>query len=262
MGQETSEAAQHQASYERIYQTTGLHDDARFYEWVLRLIKPRVGSRLLDVACGEGGLLVAASRLPVRVYSVGISYHTLLKVRAKDSTADVIIGNTQQLPFPSQSFDSVTCLGSLENFTEPLHALDEIWRILKPGGVLCIMLPNKFWLGDALQVLFGKEEQQPFQRVERMATVGQWRRLLQLQGFSVQRMIGYVKCSPLIKEGKLRSVRKFLRSQMLSMLCPVSLAWSVMYLCQRSSPRQSSQSGAAAWIWRAEWARPGSASLS
>jgi len=52
-----SDVQTHQASYETIFQQTGLHDDARFYRWVARFVNPHRESRVLDVACGEGGLL-------------------------------------------------------------------------------------------------------------------------------------------------------------------------------------------------------------
>jgi SAM-dependent methyltransferase len=164
----------------------------------------------------------------------------------------VVIGNAERLPFASGAFDCVTCLGSVENFERPLEAIQEARRVLKPDGLLAVMMPNKFWLGDILQVARGRDEQVPFQRVERMATLPQWRRLMESQGFVVAQIRGYVKRTPLFREGKLRSLKKFLVSCFLSAICPASLAWSVLLIC-RKAPHRGVSAGPFAWLWRAEW---------
>lgn len=252
---------EHQASYERLYQTSGLRDQQRFYRWVLRVLRPLAGARVLDVACGEGGILVEGARLPIAVWGVDISHHAAAKVRAQQPAAGVLVGNAETLPFLSRSFDYVTCLGSLENFADPLQAMTEVHRVLRDDGVFCAMMPNKYWLGDVLQVWAGADEQVPFQRVERVATVRQWRRLLEYGGFRVERVHGFVKRSPLMRDSKIRSLRKFLTTNLLALICPVALAWSVLYIC-RKSPAGAGAAPDGAWVWRAEWARVGRPSLS
>ena len=130
-------------------------------------------------------------------------------------------------------------------------ALAEIHRILKPQGILCAMMPNKYWLGDALQVWCGREEQVPFQRFERLATIRQWRRLLESYGFLVTRVHGYGKTTPLLTGRRLRSIRKFLLTRLMS-LCPPPLAWSIVYLCRKSSVPVRPDADGGAWVWRAE----------
>ncbi len=173
-----SDIQTHQASYETIFQRTGLHDDARFYRWVARFVNPHRESRVLDVACGEGGLLAAVADFGCQAWGLDISATALGKIRIHQPHTRVVLGNSEQLPFASESFDYVTCLGSIENFAHPRTALFEMRRVLKSGGILVAMMPNKFWIGDILNILGGREEQQPFQRFERVATLSQWTRFL------------------------------------------------------------------------------------
>lgn len=246
----------HRASYERIFSTSGLRDEGSFYRWIIRLIKPQANARILDVACGEGGVLAAGQQAGLDVWGVDISFNAIKKVRACISSAKAVIGNSEQLPFAGQSFDFLTCLGSLENFADPAVAIQEMRRVLAAKGVLCLMMPNKFWLGDILSVWRGACEEIPFQQVERVATVSQWKRFLEMSGFQVNAIRGYVKKAPLMVNGKMRSLPKFISTHLLSMLCPSSLAWSVVFICAKAHAPDV-EWPAKVWLWRAEWFESG-----
>jgi ubiquinone/menaquinone biosynthesis C-methylase UbiE len=51
---------------------------------------------------------------------------------------DYRLGNAASLPFEDGAFDAVFTNGSLHEWEEPLSVLDEIWRVLKPGGRFCV----------------------------------------------------------------------------------------------------------------------------
>ncbi len=57
------------------------------------------------------------------------------------------LGRRKSLPFDDESFDLVTCLGSLEHFPDPAASAKEMKRVLKPGGEALIFVPNLFFLG-------------------------------------------------------------------------------------------------------------------
>ena len=44
------------------------------------------------------------------------------------------LGNASAMPFVDESFDFVYCAAAFKNFPEPVKALDEMWRVLRPGG--------------------------------------------------------------------------------------------------------------------------------
>ncbi len=236
------------ASYESIYAAQGIQDQQQFYAWIIRLIRARRDWRVLDVACGEGGLLAAAQARGLAPYGIDISSEALRRAQGASSKAVLAQASAEALPWADASFDCVTCLGSLENFLHPTRALAEIRRVLRTDGVLCAMMPNRFWLGDVLQVMRGREEQPPFQYVERTATARQWQAFLEGAGFIVDRRYGYTKVSPLLRGGKLRSLRKYLLTRALRSVSPPALAWSIVYIAHKGRP-QPRQRG---WWWRAE----------
>ncbi|MFA5351610.1 MAG: hypothetical protein WC357_09855, partial [Candidatus Omnitrophota bacterium] len=40
--------------YNRIYESSGIRTNSAYYRWLIGLLRPKAGSRLLDVSCGEG----------------------------------------------------------------------------------------------------------------------------------------------------------------------------------------------------------------
>jgi len=56
---------------------------------------------------------------------------------------DVVLGVAEQLPFPDNSFDVVHTSHVFEHLDDPLKAAKEAWRVLKPGGLLFVEVPNQ-----------------------------------------------------------------------------------------------------------------------
>ncbi len=107
--------------------------------------------RLLDVGCGRGAVLVlAAKRLPRgRVVGLdlwsktdqsGNSETATLRNAEREDVSDRVelrTGDMRNLPFPDQSFDTVTSSLAIHNITDPVgrnQAIAEIFRVLKRGG--------------------------------------------------------------------------------------------------------------------------------
>ncbi len=95
------------------------------------------GGRLLDVGCATGGFLQAAARAGFAVQGIEISDFCVDYVKTH-STFDVFKGNLVSARFPEQSYDGVTLWDVLEHLRNPREVLDEIHRILRPGGILCL----------------------------------------------------------------------------------------------------------------------------
>ena len=141
------------------------------------------------------------------------------------------------MPFPDGAFDYVTSLGSLEHYRRIDQGLREMARVLKPDGLACIMVPNVFWLGDVLEVLWRGERSSAFQVIERHGTRRGWQALLETHGFVVERTRRYNKPYPLFEPStwKVKSVRKFLWRGMFNALCPFNLSLEFVYLCRKSA---------------------------
>lgn len=53
-------------------------------------------------------------------------------------SAEYVLGSAMDLPFPDGNFDCVVSNGSLHQWETPRRVFDEIWRVLRPGGHMCI----------------------------------------------------------------------------------------------------------------------------
>ena len=165
--------------------------------------------------------------------------------RRRAPRATVVAGDAERLPWPDAQFDYVTCLGSLENMLHSDAALAELRRVLKPDGLLCVMMPNKYWLGDVLEVMWKGDEPTSFQSLERQATFAEWRAWLAASGLQVERAARYNKRPVLFAGRKLKSVRKFVWRWCFNTICPFHLSWSFVYVCRNAPP-----SGIASRYWQ------------
>jgi ubiquinone/menaquinone biosynthesis C-methylase UbiE len=108
------------------------------HDWMIDALSKERKGFLLDVPAGTGSL---ASRLKKLGFSVSccdinpslFSVHDI-EIRKGDLN--------QSLPYPSGSFDFITCLEGLEHLENPFNAIREFYRILKPRGKVFLSLPN------------------------------------------------------------------------------------------------------------------------
>ena len=104
------------------------------------LVEARVpsGARILEVAPGPGYLAIELARRGYRVTALDISASFVRIARQNAAAAGVAVdvrqGNASAMPFADASFDAAVCVAAFKNFTDPLGALDGIYRVLKPGG--------------------------------------------------------------------------------------------------------------------------------
>lgn len=110
-----------------------------------------LGAEVLDLATGPGHLAIELAKLRKRLGPVGPSRVSALDVsrtllglaadnaRKADVDVEFRLGDASALPFGDQSFDAVVCRSSFKNFAAPVRALDEMERVLRPGGFGLIM---------------------------------------------------------------------------------------------------------------------------
>lgn len=103
-----------------------------------RSIRSFVTGTYLDVACGVGYVFLFRKGIGCDFSKVAVQY---AKAHFRDS--DFIQSDSHYLPFRDGTFDSVSCLGSLEHFDRPKKALSEMTRVLKDEGVIVISVSNR-----------------------------------------------------------------------------------------------------------------------
>jgi len=96
-------------------------------------------SHILEVAPGPGYLAIAlAQRGQYAITGLDISHSFVAIARANAHKASVTVhfrhGNASAMPFADGTFDLIVCRAAFKNFSQPLAAIDEMYRVLKPGG--------------------------------------------------------------------------------------------------------------------------------
>ena len=114
------------------------------------------GSAVLEVAPGPGYLAIELARLgSFSITGLDISRTFVEIARENARQAGVAVdfrqGNASQMPLPEETFDLVICRAAFKNFTDPVGALDEIHRVLKPGGRASIIDLRKDAPLDAIE---------------------------------------------------------------------------------------------------------------
>lgn len=112
--------------------------------------------RVLDIGCATGMFLDGMRRLGWETQGIEPSETAAAYARERMGL-DVVTGLLEDTHFPDASFDAVTMWDVLEHVHEPRAVLQEIARLLQPGGVLLLSLPNpdslearligRHWLG-------------------------------------------------------------------------------------------------------------------
>lgn len=112
------------------------------YYIFLKLLGASKGQKILDVACGLGRLLEVAVETDLRPTGIDISSVAIERCQKKFPSIPTHVGNAEDLPFDTQTFDYVTCLGSLERVLDRNKVLQEIKRVLTDNGTICILVRN------------------------------------------------------------------------------------------------------------------------
>jgi ubiquinone/menaquinone biosynthesis C-methylase UbiE len=96
-------------------------------------------STVLEVAPGPGYFSIGLAKLgSYAITGLDIS-HTMVRMAAKKAAkagveADFKQGSASNMPFPAGSFDFLLCRAAFKNFAQPVSALQEMCRVLRPGG--------------------------------------------------------------------------------------------------------------------------------
>ena len=93
--------------------------------------------QVLDLGCGTGELMVRLSEVEPPPFGFDISHEMLVKGAEKPRlTGRLVVADGHHLPLADQSVDTITCLISFQYYLRPLEALQEMHRVLRPGGRL------------------------------------------------------------------------------------------------------------------------------
>ena len=140
-----------------IYQRAAQLAIDSYYVPLAQEIVAELGSgRILDVGTGPGYLPMEIAKRAPSITVVGIDAtrkmiqfaYRQAREQSLAGRLSFLVGNAYSLMFEDHSFDMVISTGVLHAWKEPVRALGECYRVLKPGGVA--------WILDPAQILTGK----------------------------------------------------------------------------------------------------------
>lgn len=118
------------------------------YPFMLDKITHHYGQDILDVGCGTGELMKQILEEDPSRKLTGIDYSPNMIEQAKQklgNLAAIQFADAQKLPFADNTFDMVTCCDSFHHYPDPDAVLQEMVRVLKPGG--CLILGDCYQKG-------------------------------------------------------------------------------------------------------------------
>jgi ubiquinone/menaquinone biosynthesis C-methylase UbiE len=133
---------QTQAFYD-TYWPQNIPDWYKTREHVREIVPAGRFARVLDAGCGTGVCSIALAEYSSEVISLDMSLKSLrstvdLARSLALSAVRVCNGSLLRIPFPDQSFELVFSWGVIHHTVDPTGALDELVRVLRPGGTLVL----------------------------------------------------------------------------------------------------------------------------
>ncbi len=139
------------AHYDRLNHLLSLNQDRRWRKKAVQSAAIVPGQTLLDLCCGTGDLALAFAEMEPRLSQITgldfsepmlalarIKQDTFLSQNESDAHNQIkfnwLCADVQNLPFPPASFDRVSCAFGIRNLQNLPRGLDEMFRVLKPGG--------------------------------------------------------------------------------------------------------------------------------
>lgn len=141
-------------NYDDLNRVISLGIDVKWRKKVVDIVAKKNPENILDIATGTGDLAILMSKTSAKKIigldlSVGMLEVGKKKIADQNLSdkIDMIVGDSENIPFPDNHFDAITVSFGIRNFETLEKGLAEIYRVLKPNGVFVILetsVPTKF----------------------------------------------------------------------------------------------------------------------
>jgi 2-polyprenyl-3-methyl-5-hydroxy-6-metoxy-1,4-benzoquinol methylase len=150
------------------------------------------GRAVLEIGCGRGGFAEWLASAGAQLTAADVSTVAVETGRARSRQAAITwrVEDIQELSFPDCSFDVVVSCETVEHLPDPMRAVRELARVLRPGGALVLTCPN--YLGPlglyrGYLRLRGRKFQEAGQPINQFTVVPRTARWLQMAGLRMER---------------------------------------------------------------------------
>ncbi len=141
-------------NYDGLNRVISLGIDVKWRKKVVSLVAATNPNTILDIATGTGDLAILMSTTSAKKIigldlSIGMLNIGKRKILDKnlDNKIEMVVGDSENIPYPDNSFDAITVSFGIRNFETLEKGLAEIYRVLKPNGLFVILetsVPTKF----------------------------------------------------------------------------------------------------------------------
>lgn len=140
--------------YDGLNRVISFGIDVKWRKKVVKIVGKNQPNSILDIATGTGDLAINLTKTNAeKIVGLDISEGMLKVGRSKitkrnlSETIEMVLGDSEELPFEDNSFDAITVAFGIRNFENLEQGLSEILRVLKPSGIFVILetsVPTKF----------------------------------------------------------------------------------------------------------------------
>lgn len=133
-------------NYDFLNRMMTLGIDMKWRKKVVQIVKEKNPETILDIATGTGDFAIMLSKLnPKKIVGLDLSKGMLeigiekVKNKKLDNLIEMVLGDSENLPFEDNSFDAITVGFGVRNFEDLDKGLQEIHRVLKPSGIFVVL---------------------------------------------------------------------------------------------------------------------------
>jgi len=142
------------SDYDALNRVISMGIDKKWRSTLVQMVQKQKPETILDLATGTGDLALALSNIEkTKIIGLDIAPEMLAigknKVKAEklENRVEMVVGDAESLPFEDASIDAATVAFGVRNFGDLDKGLQEVLRILKPGGQIYVLetsVPTKF----------------------------------------------------------------------------------------------------------------------
>lgn len=133
-------------NYDGLNRVISFGIDLKWRKRMVKMLKAKAPQAILDIATGTGDLAIAMTQTGAeKIIGLDISPGMLEVGKEKildknlQNTIEMVVGDSEDLPFEDNSFDAVTVGFGVRNFENLEKGLSEIYRVLKPTGTFMVL---------------------------------------------------------------------------------------------------------------------------
>ena len=151
-------------NYDGLNRVISFGIDVKWRKKVLQLVSEKNPENILDIATGTGDLAILMTKTNAKkIIGLDISEGMLevgkkkIAERKLDTIIEMVIGDSEQMPFADNHFDAVLCAYGVRNFQDLPKGLSEMCRVMRAGGRLAILefsQPKTFPVKQVFSIYF------------------------------------------------------------------------------------------------------------